>query len=152
MFHLIPPPVHRLALRIVHALRKRWWGLTGARLTGCSVVVVDDRGHVMLVRHSYGSDAWTFPSGAVRRGEEPLRAALRELSEEAGCTIEDHRAVVSLELPLHGARNLVHFFTGRVVGNPRVDGRELLELAFFSPHELPERIDRRVLEVLPLID
>lgn len=152
MFRLIPPPLHRLALRIAHDLRKRWWRLTGARLVGCSVIAVDERGHVMLVRHSYGSDKWTFPSGAVRRGEDPLRAALREFAEEVGATLEDHRAVASLEQRLHGASNLVHVFTGRICGNPVVDGRELIELCFFPRDALPERIDRRVIEVLELID
>jgi 8-oxo-dGTP pyrophosphatase MutT (NUDIX family) len=152
MFHLIPSPLHRLALRIAHGLRKRWWRWTGARLVGCSVVAMDERGHVMLVRHSYGSDKWTFPSGAVRRGEDPLAAALREFAEEVGCTLVDHRAVASLEQSLHGARNLVHVFTGRISGDPRVDGRELIELAFYARDALPDWTDRRVIEVLELID
>jgi 8-oxo-dGTP pyrophosphatase MutT (NUDIX family) len=152
MFHLIPPQLHRFALRTAHALRKRWWRWTGARLVGCSVVAMDARGHVMLVRHSYGSDKWTFPSGAVRRGEDPLTAALREFTEEVGCTLVEHRAVASLEQSLHGARNLVHVFTGRISGDPRVDGRELVELAFYPRDALPDLIDWRVIEVLDLID
>lgn len=153
MLHLIiPRPVHRLALRLAHGVRKRWWRLTGARLTGCCIVAFDDQGQVMLVRHSYGSDAWTFPSGAVRRREDPLAAALREFSEEVGCTIVGHRAVATLEESLHGARNRLHVYTGRISGEPSVDGRELIELRFFARDDLPVGTDRRVSKILPLID
>lgn len=51
-------------------------------LTGVSAVVVRD-GAVLLVRRADNGD-WTPVTGIVDPGEEPARAARRELLEEAG--------------------------------------------------------------------
>lgn len=47
--------------------------------------IVEQGGRVVLVRHSYRS-GWSFPGGAVERGEPPAAAILRELAEEIGLT------------------------------------------------------------------
>jgi 8-oxo-dGTP pyrophosphatase MutT (NUDIX family) len=140
MLHLIPAPLHRTGLRLAHALRRRWWRLAKVRLNGCRVLAFDTEGRVMLIRHSYGSGNWMLPGGGIGRGEDPLAAALRELREEAGCDLVDARVMAVVDEPLYGTVNRVHVVTGTVQGTPRGDGREVIELAFFAPDALPERL------------
>jgi 8-oxo-dGTP pyrophosphatase MutT (NUDIX family) len=140
MLHLIPAPLHRAGLRLAHAVRRRWWRLAKVRLNGCRVLAFDDAGQVMLIRHSYGSGNWMLPGGGIGRGENPLAAALRELGEEAGCTLVEARLLAVVEEPLYGTVNRVHVVSGTVCGTPRRDGREVIELAFFAPGALPDNL------------
>ena len=50
---------------------------------GVRIVVEDDRGRILLVKHTY-SPGWHFPGGGVEFGESAEAAAVRELREEAG--------------------------------------------------------------------
>lgn len=53
-----------------------------------AVVVRNDHGDILLLRHTYGEPEWRLPGGLVERGEEVLAAAVREVAEEASCEIE----------------------------------------------------------------
>lgn len=149
MLHLIPKPLHRLAYRLAHRLRKIWWRLARPRLSGCRLLAFDGEGRVLLVRHSYGSGNWMAPGGGLRRGEDPLRAGVRELREETGCGFEGAWEVALVEEPLQGARNVVHVLAGAAVGAPVPDGREVIEAAFFSPEALPEPMSDLLRRDLP---
>ena len=138
MLHLIPPPLHRMALRLAHALRKHWWRLAKARLNGCRVLAFDGQGQVLLIRHSYGTGHWMLPGGGIARGEDPIAAAMRELREETGCVLERPFIHSVAEEPLHGTVNRVHVIAGRALGTARADGREVIELGFFARAALPQ--------------
>jgi len=51
---------------------------------GAAAVVVDDREHVLLVRHTYGRLNWELPGGISEPGESVVETAIRELKEETG--------------------------------------------------------------------
>ena len=53
---------------------------------GAACAIFDDRGWVLLVRHTYGPLNWELPGGGAERGEAPDQTALRELLEETGLT------------------------------------------------------------------
>lgn len=137
MLRLIPAPLHRTGYRLAHALRKRWWRLAQVRLRGSRILAFDDRGHVLLIRHSYGSGNWMLPGGGIARREDPLAAALRELAEETGLALASARCFAVLDEPLYGTTNTVHLFTGRAEGQLAIDGREIVEATFFAPDALP---------------
>jgi putative (di)nucleoside polyphosphate hydrolase len=51
------------------------------------VIVLNADGHVLTgQRIDTQGDAWQMPQGGVEKGEEPYRAALREMREETGLT------------------------------------------------------------------
>ena len=151
MLHLVPAPVHRVALRVAHGLRKLWWGTVHPQQIGCCVIGFDSTGRVMLVRHSYGSRAWTLPSGGVGRGEDPAATAVREFREETGCMLHAARLVTIIKEDLHGARHVQHVFVGRADGEPCPDGREVVALEFFAPDALPPDTARTALSRLALL-
>ncbi len=146
MLHLIPAPLHRFGLKLAHAVRRRWWRLAKVKLNGCRILAFDGAGRVLLVRHSYGSGNWMLPGGGINRGEEPLAAALRELQEECGCQLEKPWLFAVVQEPLYGARNQVHLISGLAVGIPRGDGREVIELGFFSAEQLPRPLSPALAE------
>jgi 8-oxo-dGTP pyrophosphatase MutT (NUDIX family) len=54
---------------------------------GAICVVERDDGRVLVVRHSY-RNAWGFPGGLLKRGEEVADGARREAREEVGIEVE----------------------------------------------------------------
>lgn len=57
-------------------------------LLGVTAIAQDERGRVLLVRHSYTS-GWALPGGGVDHGEPPETAMIRELQEEVGLSGHD---------------------------------------------------------------
>lgn len=113
------------------------WKLRRPRVDGVRVLARDPAGRVLLVRHSYGTAKWMAPGGGLRRGEDPLVAAARELREETGCRLIGARLAAVVEENLHGARNRVHVVTGSAAGAPVPDGREIIAARFFAVDRLP---------------
>ena len=144
MLHLIPAPLHRQGLRLAHALRRRWWRWFRVRLEGCRVLAADGAGHVLLVRHSYGSGTWMLPGGGISRGEAPLAAAQRELTEETGLSLAQPRCLAVIDEPLFGTVNRVHLVSGTVQGELRCDGREIIAAKFFDPADWPSDLSSRL--------
>lgn len=149
MLHLIPRPLARLLYRGAHALRVRWWRLRRPDLDGCRVIALDMRDRVLLIRHTYGSGQWMPPGGGLKRQEDVLAAAARELAEETGCILTGAVLVAEVEERLHGARNCVRIVAGRVAGKPLVDGREVAKAAFFQLDRLPDDMPRQFRRHLP---
>jgi 8-oxo-dGTP pyrophosphatase MutT (NUDIX family) len=149
MLHLIPAPLHRLALRLAHAVRKLWWRIHRPQLSGCRVLVLDKAGRVLLVRHHYGSGNWMLPGGAMQRGEEPLSTAVRELAEEVGCRLDEAVLALVTSESLHGAINVVHLVAGTTTDTPVPDQREIAAVRWCDPADLPPNLSPAQREGLP---
>ncbi|HWK40965.1 MAG TPA: NUDIX domain-containing protein [Croceibacterium sp.] len=150
MLRLIPPPLHRQLYRLAYFMRRRWLRLRGGTMHGCILIARDDRGGVLLVRHSYGSGSWQLPGGGVGRKEQPEHAIRREIAEELGCEVRDLASLGTVEQNYHGATNVVHVFTGGLNGWPQADGRELVKVRFFPADALPARMAASVRQQLEL--
>jgi 8-oxo-dGTP pyrophosphatase MutT (NUDIX family) len=122
-------------------LARQWWRLRRPSHRGV-VVGVWIGGRVLVVRQSYRADL-SMPGGGVKRGEQPLDAAVRELAEEIGV-----RAKPGDLLPAGGMRcewdfrdDDVSFFDLRLVDEPLLmpDRREIVAAWFTEPRAvLPE--------------
>ena len=111
---------------------------------GAQAVVLDPRGRVFLVKHSYVT-GWHLPGGGVEIGETVLQALERELLEEGGIT--------AIEPPvLHGVflnsrvsrRDHIFLYVIRAFrqeGGPR-HTYEIIDHGFFAPDALPEDTSR----------
>jgi 8-oxo-dGTP pyrophosphatase MutT (NUDIX family) len=103
---------------------------------------------VLLVRRNpearFMGGAWVFPGGAVDRaegeGDAALRAAaIREVSEEAGITLEDAAGLVPFSRWITPAQVKIRFDTWFFLApvpagaSPSVDGSEIVDARWISP-------------------
>ena len=116
-------------------------GLTRRAMTlGVRVLVQDEKGRVLLVRHTYVT-GWYLPGGGVERGETVQQAVQKELLEE--CSIE---AVDPPEL-FHFYRNprtsrydhvVLFVCTNWRQLETKLPDHEIAELGFFDIENLPK--------------
>lgn len=123
--------------RLAHRARVMVWRVWKPDVTGVRILALDIQGRVLLIRHSYGSHVWMPPGGGMRRGEDPLLAAARELVEETGLTLREARLISTNGENLHGAGHQVRVVLGLVDGMPKPDEREVLAASFFALDALP---------------
>ena len=130
-----------------------WFFLTRGMTLGVRVFAQDDAGKVLLIRHTYVK-GWHLPGGGVELGESVFQAAEKELLEETG-----YEVVGTLD-QLHIFQNMFASRRDHVVllrcGSIRkkeqfVPTREIAEIGFFPPDELPIGVTkttrRRIVEI-----
>lgn len=128
--------------RAVHHPVLRWLMGLGIRLVvpkqrlGVAIVVLDDHGRVLMLRHVFHPDApWGLPGGWLNRNEDPAEGALRELREETGLTaVIDRPVLVSLEP--HPAHVGIAFLARPTSTTITLSG-EILEADWFELDALP---------------
>ena len=121
---------------------------------GVRLLALNDRGEVLLVRHTY-LPGLTLPGGGVDPGETAREAAMREAEEEAGLDFAEPPELFHLYLnrALEN-RDHVALFVARDVRQPKSPRRsaEILWTGFRAPDALPDDVTpatrRRIAEVL----
>jgi 8-oxo-dGTP pyrophosphatase MutT (NUDIX family) len=121
-----------------------YWRWSRGATLGVRAMVIDGKGRIFLVRHSY-VDGWHMPGGGVETGETLLTALTRELAEEANIQLTT--------VPrLHGIffnkrvsrRDHVALFIVRDFrqDTPPQPNREIVEHGFFPLDALPDNVSR----------
>lgn len=113
---------------------------------GSAVVMpVNDAGEVLLVRQwraPVEMAMWELPAGRVDEGEQPLKAAKRELREETGLVARQWRRLALLHPSPGYVSECMHLFLATKLtqqeANPEED--EDLTLRWFTPKELERAI------------
>lgn len=119
---------------------------------GTKVAVAGPDGEVLLIRHGY-VDGWHLPGGAVDRFERVAEAAAREVSEEAGIALGAPPRLFAVYANFRRgfSDQVLLFLADRPPGEPRGDGREVVEAAYFLPDRLPDGVTaatrRRLAEI-----
>ena len=128
----------RRLLVSLYPLRRVLLRLLRPRTQGVKVMLFDEAGALLLVRHTYGrTDHYLLPGGGIHMFEAPAAAAAREVREELGCAVADLAPVSLHASSSEGRRDTVHLFRARALGAVRPDGVEVAEARFFALDALP---------------
>jgi 8-oxo-dGTP pyrophosphatase MutT (NUDIX family) len=103
-------------------------------------IIVTSGGEILMVRAWFEAGDWGLPGGGIKRGEEPLQAAQRELREETGLQVEASALQFVKEMPVkeYGITHLCVLY--RVtLPNPIevVRGREIQQAAWRAKDSEP---------------
>ena len=118
-------------------------------LTGAVVIIVDLAGHILLQQRAYPKGAWGLPGGLMELGESTEQTAEREVLEETGLKVKNLRLlnVYSGAKHFSVAENGDEFYVVTIaylckdyVGDIQIDGSESVDVQFFSPDKLPEKM------------
>ncbi len=123
-----------------YRLMRAYWQLRRPTTHG-ALVTLWCQGEVLLVRHSY-VPYYSAPGGYIRTGEDPKRAAQRELMEELSLSIEPENLSLSLDLThvWEGKNDHVRIYHAELAERPhlRLDYREVVEAFWFRPEQVRE--------------
>jgi ADP-ribose pyrophosphatase YjhB (NUDIX family) len=101
---------------------------------GAFAVILDEQDRVLLC-HRRDMDAWNLPGGGVEEHETPWDAAVREVREEVGLTVEVVRLTGLYWKP--ATDELVFNFECRVIGGSPATSDEADAIEYFAISALP---------------
>jgi 8-oxo-dGTP diphosphatase len=115
-------------------------------LPGATAWIREPRGGLLLVRRA-DSGLWSLPGGLLELGESLAGTVIRETEEETGLRMEPARicGVFGGHRVVFPGGDILYpiatwFEADRWTGSPRPDGREISQVDFFDPSDLPEMI------------
>ena len=121
-------------------------GLPTKRMAA-AVLFFDDADRLLLVEPAYTKTHWELPGGTVEANESPRAAAVREIEEELGLTVEPGRLLAVDWVPPRPGRTegLMLVFDGvrlspEQVAAIRLPPDELLSWAWSTPPEQEQRL------------
>lgn len=131
---------HRLigaGYRLIEPLRLGYRWVRRPLSVGVRGLVVNERGEVLLVRHTY-LEGWYFPGGGVKRRESVLQGLERELDEEVGVTFSELPELFGIYSNSIGYRSdHVALFVVRAYDHRPRENIEIAEWGFFAIDDLP---------------
>lgn len=104
-------------------------------LVGTTGIVFNDKGEILLFKHSYRSHAWSLPGGYLKAHEHPSEGLEREIKEESGL-------IVSMDTPIkirtdRETARLEICYSGVLIGGEFKSSPEVVEFGFFGQDKMP---------------
>jgi 8-oxo-dGTP diphosphatase len=104
-------------------------------LIGLTGIFFNDKGEVLLVKHSYREIAWGLPGGYLKAKEHPTEGLEREIAEETGFVVS-----VDKELKVRTDRatgRLDMCYMGKFIGGEFRKSKEVTDYGLFSFDKIP---------------
>ncbi|MEK7535945.1 MAG: NUDIX hydrolase [Patescibacteria group bacterium] len=131
------------------------------KLMSSTVIFLNESDKVLILRTTYKKD-WEVPGGGIEQDESPMEAAVREVQEELGITINRPDLLgVDYRHTSTEREEMMHFtFLGGVLSQKMIDKivlqqDEIESFKFVSRHELEaltgSRVSARVARALTAI-
>jgi len=109
------------------------------KLKGVSLVIVFNKHNQVLLarrKHDPFKGEWSIPGGHVELKERPIDAAIREIKEECGISLNKDMKMIKLVLE---DKKQIMFFATRYFGDEDViAGSDALEAAWFDLENIPK--------------
>ncbi|MGV9248505.1 NUDIX hydrolase [Streptomyces sp. NPDC003710] len=110
---------------------------------------VDGALEICLV-HRPKYDDWSHPKGKLKRGEDPLAGALREVEEETGYTAVPGARLPTAWYEVAGRPKQVHYWAAEAAGGSFAPNHEVDRILWLSPAAARARLtqprDRRLVD------
>ena len=130
--------LRRLGYRTAYRVLQVFWFVVRPSKHGVKCLVTC-RDRVLLVRHTYGDRAWDIPGGAIKRAEQPLTAAGREMSEELGLNGVQWVPIGEVRGRVNHRRDTIHCFRAEICEPAlTIDRGELAAVDWFARTALPD--------------
>lgn len=111
--------------------------LVPRRRVGVALVAINGEQQVFMLHHVFHPFApWGLPGGWMDRKESPKNCIRREIQEETGLKATIGPVVHVAQEPHTG--HLTIFYLGHLQSGPISLSSEIIEAAWFDPHDLPE--------------
>ncbi|MFF4214359.1 NUDIX hydrolase [Streptomyces sp. NPDC001796] len=112
---------------------------------------VDGALEICLV-HRPKYDDWSHPKGKLKRGEDPLTGALREVAEETGYTAVPGAPLPTARYPVGGRPKQVHYWAAEATEGSFAPNREVDRVLWLPPvaarHRLTQPRDKELVDSL----
>ena len=138
---------------LIRKLFHFWFLLRRPMTLGVRVLVENEHGEVLLVRHTYVT-GWYFPGGGIEIGDHSEATARKELFEETGldCRSEMHLVGVFYNRKTSRRDHVVFYRCSERYDTEHFKrNKEIEEVGFFSINHLPTDVSpatkRRLREV-----
>lgn len=135
-----------------HSVRCNTCNLSSYPRVAPAIIVLVRRGEQALLARSgrFPTNMYSTLAGFVEAGESLEQTLAREVREEVGIEVENLRYFASQPWPFPHSL-MVGFTADHAGGDIRVDGEEIIDARWFSPHDLPQlpprpSIARRLIE------
>lgn len=124
--------------KLAYALLRVYWFIFRPQIYGVKCLI-EFEGRVLMIRNTYGDMYWTFPGGGFKRNESPEMAAIREVSEEVGISLDGLRPLGEYTSRDGYKLDTVTCYAGRVTSPGfEIERNEIYEAAWFDWTHLPQ--------------
>ncbi len=128
IWRALPMWIHVLAMRMVRAKFR----------AAVAAIIFDDKGRILLFKHTYRKYEWGLPAGGLEYGEQPQNAIVREFFEETGIELQVERMLLAESSK--DDRNISLIYLCTIVSGAFKESNEISEMKYFDVNDLPQML------------